>query len=137
MDYSNYPKDHDLFNVSNEGRLGALKNETCEPIKEFIGLKCKMFCMVFGNNSKKTAKGIKKSCVENFDAELYKSVLSERLFLRHKQHILVTKNHDIKTVAQNKIGLTPFYDKKYMLDDGINCYPFGHYAIDETDEEHF
>ncbi|GFU40199.1 uncharacterized protein NPIL_175521, partial [Nephila pilipes] len=39
MDYSNYPKDHDLFNLSNEGRLGALKNETCEPIKEFVALK--------------------------------------------------------------------------------------------------
>ncbi|GFR23278.1 c2H2-type domain-containing protein [Trichonephila clavata] len=135
MDYSNYPKDHDLFNLSNEGRLGALKNETCEPIKEFVALKCKMYCMVFGDNSKKTAKGLKKSCVQDLNAELYKSVLNERLFLRHKQNILVTKDHDIKTVTQNKIGLTPFYDKKYLLDDGINCYPFGHYAIDETDEE--
>ncbi|GFS80934.1 uncharacterized protein NPIL_669441 [Nephila pilipes] len=91
--------------------------------------------MVIVSDSKNPAEGLKKSCVQDFNVELYKSVLNERLFLRHRQNILVTKDQGIKTVSQNKIGFTPFYDKKYLLDDGINCYPFGHYAINETDEE--
>ncbi|GFQ79045.1 uncharacterized protein TNCT_49001 [Trichonephila clavata] len=113
-----FPTDHELFSSENKGILGALQCETTSPIKEFIALKCKMYCLVHGEESKKTAKGIKKEQVKRFTADLYKSVLNDKLFLRHQQQNITTKHHSIETVKQNKLSLTPFYDKNFIQDDG-------------------
>ncbi|GFQ79036.1 uncharacterized protein TNCT_48961 [Trichonephila clavata] len=76
-----------------------------------------MYCLVHGEESKKTAKGIKKEQVKRFTADLYKSVLNDKLFLRHQQQNITTKHHSIETVEQNKLSLTPFYDKNFIQDD--------------------
>ncbi|GBM30103.1 hypothetical protein AVEN_223846-1 [Araneus ventricosus] len=129
MDLSNFPNDHELFSSKNKGVLGALKCETVNPIKEFVALKCKMYCLVHGNEAKQTAKGVKKEQVKQFTSDLYKSVINDKLFLRHQQQNITTKNHQIETVKQNKISLTPFYDKNYVKDDGVNCLPYGHFSL--------
>ncbi|GFQ68683.1 uncharacterized protein TNCT_95871 [Trichonephila clavata] len=85
IDLSNFPLDHELFSSQNKGVLGALKCETTSPIKEFIALKCKMYCLVYNDQAKKTAKGMKEEQVKRFTADLYKSVLNNQLFLRHQQ----------------------------------------------------
>ncbi|GFR27964.1 uncharacterized protein TNCT_69521 [Trichonephila clavata] len=89
MDLSNSPTDHELFSSQNKGVLGALKCETASPIKEFIALKCKMYCLVYCDGAKKTAKGVKKEQVKRFTADLYKSVLNNQLFLRHQQQNII------------------------------------------------
>ena len=45
-------------------------------------------------------------------------------------------DHSLPTVTANKICLPAFNNKRYILPDGINTLPFGHYelgdyAIDE------
>ncbi|GFQ91680.1 uncharacterized protein TNCT_710091 [Trichonephila clavata] len=60
LDLSNFERNNPMFDDSNKGKLGLLKSETIQPIKEFIGLKCKMYAFNYGNTIKKTAKGIKK-----------------------------------------------------------------------------
>ncbi|GFU51742.1 uncharacterized protein NPIL_94521 [Nephila pilipes] len=129
MDLSNFPTDHELFISENKGILGALKSETTSPIKEFIALKCKMYCLVHGDESKKSTKGVKKEQVKRFTADLYKSVLNDKLFLRHQQQNITTKHHSIETVKQNKLSLTPFYDKNFIQDDGISCIPYGNFYL--------
>ena len=55
------------------------KDETCgKPIKEFVGLRSKMYSVLLDNNSeKKTAKGIKNVKEKNLHHEDYKRVLFE------------------------------------------------------------
>ena len=50
----------------------------------------------------------------------------------------MSENHNIYTVESNKIGLSCADDKRFLLPDGINSVPYGHYqhewimAVDEN-----
>ena len=50
FDLSNYPQDHPLYNTTNKKKPGFFKDETggCA-IKEFVGLKSKMYSFTFMN----------------------------------------------------------------------------------------
>lgn len=61
LDLSNFPVDHPLHNDSNKAKLGCLKFETVSEIKQFIGLKSKMYAFEYADACKKKAKGIKKT----------------------------------------------------------------------------
>ena len=39
------------------------------------------------------------------------------------------KKHTINTVELNKVSLSAYDDKRYLLDDGITSMAYGHYKI--------
>lgn len=128
LDFSNYPPSNNLHSKQNESSLGYLKDETKgTPIREFCALRPKMY-YVFGNNKKQTAKGTKKSVIKTFNHELYINILENDSLMKNKQTSIVSKNHSISTVLQNKTSLSSFYDKMYLT-DAIHCLPYGHYSI--------
>ena len=49
--------------------------------------------------------------------------------IRHDMRGIKSKNHNITTYEKNKISLSAFDDKRYILDDGINTLPYGHKDI--------
>jgi hypothetical protein len=59
FDLSNYPKDSDSINNK---VIGKLKNESIKPIKEFVGLRAKLytFTVDFEIKNHNKAKGINK-----------------------------------------------------------------------------
>ena len=40
-----------------------------------------------------------------------------------------SKKHELHTYESNKISLSAFDDKRYILSDGINTLPYGHKDI--------
>lgn len=127
LDLSNFPVDHFLFDETNRGKLGTLKNEICQPIREFIGIKPKMYSILYGENEcKKTAKGVRSSTLANITHMTYRSVLMEESKLRHMQYCILSKKHILETVAQNKVSFTAYYDKKFVCEDGIHTLSYGH-----------
>lgn len=134
LDLSNFPTNHIAYNSQNMGKLGCLKNESCTPIKEFVALKCKMYCISYEDSVKKTAKGIKKSTLSRISSDDYKNVLFNQLNLKHTQVSIKSQHHNLKTVLENRKSLNCFFDKKYILQDGIKSLSFGHYLIEESEE---
>ncbi|GFS36056.1 uncharacterized protein NPIL_344471 [Nephila pilipes] len=66
MNFSNYDVSHKYHSTKHQSLLGYLKDETKGvPIKEFCALRPKMYSYTFGKENKKTAKGTKKSVVQN------------------------------------------------------------------------
>ena len=59
FDFSNYPESHPLFNNDNKMVTLKFKEEMrgC-PIKEFVGLKAKMYSITYENKQKMSAKGV-------------------------------------------------------------------------------
>ena len=112
--------------------IGKFKDETCGiPINEFIGLRSKMYSYTKDNNkNEKTANGIKKKIIKNnIKHENYKDVLFNNKQIYHTMKTIRSELHEIKRIELNKISLTCFDDKRYILDDGIKSYAYGHYKI--------
>ena len=120
FDNSNYPSDSPLFFDDNKKVIGKFKDETGgNPIVEFIGLRSKMYSFMKNDNtSARKAKGIKKSV--DLRHEFYKDVLVNKKQLRHSMHCIRSVNHQIGSYKINKISLSCYDDKRYILDNGID-----------------
>ncbi|XP_035216330.1 uncharacterized protein LOC118189772, partial [Stegodyphus dumicola] len=53
---------------------------------------------------------------------------------REIQYRIASEEHHLFTLRQNKLSLSPFDDKRYILEDGIHTLAYGHYKI-EADKE--
>ena len=132
FDNSDYPSDSKFYFSENKKVIGKFKDETAGvPIKEFIGLKSKMYSISLdnGENSKK-AKGVKKNVTrKGISHQDYHDVLNESKVMHHKMKTIRSDCHQISSYEINKISLSPFDDKRYILSDGISSYAYGHLNI--------
>ena len=124
FDFSNYSKDSKLFDDTNKNVIGKMKDEYGGvTIDQFIGLKPKMYSIekIDGSESS-TAKGV------NIATEFYefKYVLFNKKIIRHKMKRIQAKKHKIGTYGIDKISLSCFDDKRFVLDDGIHTLAYFH-----------
>ena len=90
-------------------------------IIEFVGLKSKMYSIKkFDGKEHNTAKGV--SIETEFDN--FKDVLFNKKIIRHKMKRIQSKKHKLRTYEIDKISLSCFEDKRYMLDDGIHTLSY-------------
>ena len=92
-------------------------------VVEFVGLKSKMDS-IKKNDGKgsNTAKGV--SIATEFDE--FKDVLFNEKIVRHKMKRIQSKKHKLGTYEIDKISLSCFDDKRYVLDDGIRTLAYFH-----------
>ena len=79
----------------------------------------------------KTAEGIEKSVIKNnIKREDYKNVLLNSEQLHHKMKTIRSQKHQLGSYEINKVSLSCFHDKRYIHDNGISSYAYGHYKIE-------
>ena len=39
------------------------------------------------------------------------------------------RKHALQTIASRKISLSAFDDERFVQDDGVTCFPFGHFEV--------
>ena len=92
-------------------------------IGEFVGLKSKM-CSVKNTDGKEcnTTKGV------NIATELneFKEILFNKKIIRHKMRRIQGKKHKMGTYEINKILLSVFDDKRFVLNNGIHTLAIFH-----------
>ena len=131
-DTSNYKKDNRLYSNVNAKVVGLMKDETAgEAVTEFVGLKAKMYSLlVKKNDSKMTAKGIKRSYLKHhLTHDLYLHTLNTRKCTRANFLRIASQNHQLYTTEVDKVCLSAFDDKRYILEDGLTTLAHGHYSI--------
>ena len=78
----------------------------------------------------KTAKGIKKNIIKNNIKHInYKETLFNNKQMHHKMKTIRSQNHQLRSYEINKVSLSCYDDKRYILEDGIHSYAYGHYSI--------
>ena len=130
-DTSEYPPSHKLFNIKNKRVLGKMKDEyKGNLIKEFVGLRPKMYSILEANaKEKKTAKGIAKRTSAKIRHSSYLNTLYNEMSTTVTFNQIKSVMHDVLTVKITKTGLSPYDDKRYVLDDGVSTLAFGHRRI--------
>ena len=58
----------------------------------------------------------------------------ERKTVMCNMNLIRSKKHNLQIINVNKLGLSGFDDKRYILDSGIDTLAFGHYRIQQTME---
>ena len=134
FDTSNYPKNHPsgIKSGINKKIPGKFKDELGgEPIIGYVGLRPKLYSyLTLSNKEEKKAKGVKKNIIKNgMKFKDYKDCLFNKSILRREQYNIRSYDHEVYTEKINKIALSPFDDKRYILEDGIHTLAWGNYKI--------
>lgn len=136
-DTSDYPENN-IFQIPrvNKKIPGLFKDElNSKIITEFVGLRSKMYSVRTvdtKNNEMKKAKGLKKYVLKNeitFDDYIH--CLKENDIRIRMQNSFRTKLHDMFTISQCKIALSPYDDKRHILNGNIDTLAHGHYLLND------
>ena len=139
FDNSDYSKSSKFYFDENKKVIGKFKDEAAgNPITSFVGLKPKMYSYLvelpdgeIKNN--KTCKGISKNVTKrDLEHEDYLSCLLNSTIEKHKIKTIRSDHHVVSSYEINKISLSCYDDKRYILDDGITSYAYGHVKIDKV-----
>lgn len=129
-DTSDFPFDN-KFGIDrvNKKIPGLMKDENNgEIMTEFVGLRSKMYSIrVNKRDAIKKAKGVKNYLLKKtitFDD--YVRCIDENCIIKGVQNSIRSKKHNVYTIKQQKIILSPHDDKRHILPDGINTLPWGH-----------
>ena len=133
FDNSDYPKNNPFFDNSNKKVIGKFKDEAAgTPIVEFVGLKSKMYSYITNDDEKggRTAKGIKKNVIkQKIKHGNYEDTLFNKKQMRHIMRLIKSERHQIGSYVVNKISLSCFDDKRYIHENGVTSYAYGHFNI--------
>ena len=83
---------------------------------------------------KSVAKGIKKQSLKKKTHSDFERCLESREVQMVSFNTIRSKRHEIYTYKLNKVGLSAYDDKRYLLDDGVESLSYGHYQIRERKE---
>lgn len=128
VDFSNYPASHPLYNSKTRNQLFFVKDEAKGvSITHFVGLRSKSY--VYQTASKhieRRAKGISRAFKDTVSFEAYKDCIFHTKESHIRQYQIRSVDHTLKTVAVNKMNLSPFDCKRYLYNCSIHTIPFGH-----------
>ena len=115
----------------NKKVIGLMKDEVAgRVIDEFCGNRAKSYCFTINGvcpNGGKKCKGIMKGVIKkHLTMEDYKNCVLGGVVKRTSQTTLRSRKHTIYTENVCKVALSPYDDKRVILDDGINTVPIGH-----------
>jgi hypothetical protein len=108
-------------------------------IKEFLALNPKVYSIIHEKFDKKThevlreynsrkAKGVSKPVVKKeLTRDDYHNVLQTGESVQKDVTSIRSFNHQVYTFVQPKTALTSYYDKMYVMADGVSCSPYGYY----------
>ena len=77
----------------------------------------------------KTAKGVKKNVIRR--EVIHSDTVFNNMKMHHQMRSIRSKLLQISSYQLNKVSLSTFDDKRYILSDGITSYAYCHKKIDE------
>jgi hypothetical protein len=131
FDLSNYPKDHKLFDTTNSKVIGKMKNESPSQITEFVGMRSKLYNYTVDQDDDNhvRCKGVKRSVASTLTINDYRHTLQTKEPKRINQNVIRSYKHQLFSETINKVALNCFDDKRFIANDNIHTYSFGHKDI--------
>jgi hypothetical protein len=135
FDTSEYPRDDPLFSMVNQKVPGKMKDEKAGHfIREFIGLRSKVYSLVGTCKDLRRAKGVVRRCVTKaLSHNDYLATLTGPDQITLPQRRISSKRHNVMTIEQNKLALSPIDNKRYCLPNGVDTLAWGNMDIPVAD----
>ena len=98
--------------------------------EEFVDLRTKMYSLKTKKEEMKKEKGVKKNIVKkDIGHQDYVYCLFEGRKFMHTIQTIRSFKHQLYTIKQNKVSLSPYDDKRYLMDDRFSSLPYGHFSL--------
>ena len=110
-------------------RTGLANFYGLEKLKYVYGL---IFVLHLNSTSKRSAKGVVQHSQQQLTLQRFRETLLSGKTLRIYNYSIKSKAHTNITIAQNRISLSPFDSKRFLLFEGIATLPFGHRSKEEN-----
>ena len=123
LDLSDYPTSHPLFDPTNKKVPLTMTDELNGAVLE------ETYSIKFVSGVKQSAKGVQKVVKKTLHHEKYLQCLQTGVSSRAPMTRIHSLNHQIQVTTTNKTALSCFDDKRFILDNGIDTLPYGHYAL--------
>ncbi|KAJ8962880.1 hypothetical protein NQ318_001288 [Aromia moschata] len=100
------------------------------PIKSFYGTGAKAYCVELNEGETKKAKGISKNAIQK-DLHIadYKYIVENGGLIYRKMYVFRSHLHTMFTEMKNKVALSSFDDKRYVIPGLSKTFAWGHKAI--------
>ncbi|KYN01444.1 hypothetical protein ALC62_07766 [Cyphomyrmex costatus] len=116
--------------LANKKVPGLMKDKNNGAIMtEFVGLRAKMYALrVQGKKDTKKAKRVKSNVVaRSITFDDYTRCLNDAIEMTRSQSCIRSKLHEVYTISEIKIALSPHDDKRYIVSGSTDTLPWGHY----------
>ena len=132
LDLIDYPNSHPLLDASNKKVPLTMTDElNGSALEESVILRSKMYSIKFQSGVKQSAKGVQKLVKKTLHDDKFLECLLTGVSSRAPMTRIHSANHQIK-VTTNKTALSCFDDKRFILDNGVDTLPYGHYSLNQT-----
>ena len=133
MDFSNYPKDHEMYSTKTAGQLGYLKDEMKgNEIRGVVALKSKCYSIKTNAKSISKCKGIPKIATNKLQFKHYKKALFDKKIMNSTFSKISSKDHKVTTTTFSRKSLSGYDDKRFYLCN-VHSIPYGHYRLRKKD----
>ena len=107
--------DHICFSNKNKKVIGKMKDKLNGiKMQEFIGLKTKMYSVLYDNTEMKKAKGVKKNVIkQKIRHANYRECIYEYKKCVNSMNMIRSEKHKVFTIIKNKTTLSAYDDKRY------------------------
>ncbi|XP_024875611.1 uncharacterized protein LOC112457000 [Temnothorax curvispinosus] len=133
FDTSGYPENNAYRMPRVNSKIpGLMKDENDGAVMtEFVGLRAKMYVWrVEGKSDTKKIKGVKRNVVaRTITFDDYMRCLRDAIELSRRQSCIRSTLHEVHTVSESKLALSPYDDKRYVISGSYDFLPWGHYKI--------
>ena len=134
FDFSKYPREHPLYSTENKKIIGKFKDESHGlVVQEFVGLRPKMYSLYFTEKNQIVEKKVTKRTAKNVTKHQIRHECYKQCLFNQEQQMALMKQlrsfqHNIFSINLNKIGLSPYDNKRYILGNGCDSVA-SHYSI--------
>ena len=84
-----------------------------------------------GDKQKLSAKGTTKYAQKSLKHSVFYRILTKDALLRTLIYTINSERHKIFSLQTSKISLSCFDDKRYILPNGVDTLPYGHWTLHE------
>ena len=133
LDLSDYPQNHKLFDSTNRKVPLTMKDElNGQVMLETTCLRSKLYSIKYESGIKQSAKGVQKCVKKTLHHDLFNDVLSSKGNIRKNVTQIQSQRHQLLVTQINKFVMSAFDDKRFILEDGIQSFAYGHYSLEQT-----
>ena len=101
-------------------------------LREVVCLRSKLYSIDYVGGLEQSAKGVQKSVKKTLHQDLFRHCLFSKDKVVQTMTRLHSHCHHIVVNATDKVSVSSFDDKRFLLDNGVSSLAYGHYKIGST-----